>query len=677
MDGYKYFYPKKAASWWTVLDDILWPEKKIKDRIKQRAEGFAKAGIDTAINFGFHIRFDFSNYFSHLHGYFADVCKQLHNHGIKFIDHYSCNTIERPKNELDHIKLHRTNRHHVLLHHDPIAAKNAQYEGHLFNELCEIDVRDGKRGYSENYQCELFCHNNPGFLDMHVKYLNRLMNEVPLDGFQIDDMTDYAFLATCGCEYCKKRLKRDYGHDLPLFEDKTFWGNTDLHPMKWGNYNNPVFRDWLRMKTDSIRDHLKTIKQTIGDKPLMTCSSSTGPIYLNAVSLDLEKYIDNLDLIMLENCGLGTDTINWAGADAEAMQQKDIAKKMGNAPALALSYTIYEDGGYLGWSLSRFFGVSNWCSTLPGRLCEDLPDAMQTHDIISAYNNWEDRYSPIDPVSGEDIPEIRLVSNRYCRENGWRDENGNEHWTKAAKWSEQFVNNNIGYRFVRAYELEDAKMLIKEATPLLLDGLGCVSDTQFESLKSYLDNGGRALVSLPFGTHDKKGFLREVPLSELLIEYNYPDLHIIDSITSTGSLKELVDKNLIHPRIKALKGDGMRALRMRVHDNILHIHILNRALKAIAHPSARSEYSGTDVLARIESINIDCDYVYEIDLGGLGITFEDVFLMSPETGDKKTQIRTQRVTDDRIRIYFDLNDIRIYAVICFGEPVAEIQKNMV
>ena len=34
-------------------------EKKIVDRIRYRAEAFANAGIDTAINFGFHVRFDF------------------------------------------------------------------------------------------------------------------------------------------------------------------------------------------------------------------------------------------------------------------------------------------------------------------------------------------------------------------------------------------------------------------------------------------------------------------------------------------------------------------------------------------------------------------------------------------------------------------------------------------
>ena len=32
-EEYKYFRPKRAASWWCELEDILWPEKKIVDKI--------------------------------------------------------------------------------------------------------------------------------------------------------------------------------------------------------------------------------------------------------------------------------------------------------------------------------------------------------------------------------------------------------------------------------------------------------------------------------------------------------------------------------------------------------------------------------------------------------------------------------------------------------------------
>src|SRR5206468_1950910 len=63
------FVPNRAASWWTEVSDLLWPQKHVVDKIRRRADGFAKAGIDTAINFGFHCRFDFANYFGQLHGF--------------------------------------------------------------------------------------------------------------------------------------------------------------------------------------------------------------------------------------------------------------------------------------------------------------------------------------------------------------------------------------------------------------------------------------------------------------------------------------------------------------------------------------------------------------------------------------------------------------------------------
>src|SRR5579862_7930008 len=62
------FIPNRMASWWCDIGDLLWPEKSVIDKIRRRADGFAKAGIDTAINFGFHNRFDFANYFGQLHG---------------------------------------------------------------------------------------------------------------------------------------------------------------------------------------------------------------------------------------------------------------------------------------------------------------------------------------------------------------------------------------------------------------------------------------------------------------------------------------------------------------------------------------------------------------------------------------------------------------------------------
>lgn len=65
--------------------------------------------------------------------------------------------------------------------------------------------------------------------------------------------------------------------------------------------------------------------------------------------------------------------------------------------------------------------------------------------------------------------------------NGWKGTDKKEHWNKVKEWSEQFVTNNIDYRFLRAEELANAKALLAEKTPLALDSVACVSDAQYKS----------------------------------------------------------------------------------------------------------------------------------------------------------------------------------------------------
>jgi hypothetical protein len=653
------FIPSRAASWWTTMDDLQWPQKHITDKIKRRAEGFAKAGIDTAIIFGFGLRFDFSNYFGQVHGYFANVAEELHQHGIKLMDHYSCNEIERPRNAAEFKKMHQFQRHTVLLYHDPVAAKYAQYEGHFFNDICEVDLRDGSRGYAPQYQFETFCHNNPGFLDMHQKYLQRLLKEVPIDGIEVDDMCNYPGPTTCGCKYCRERFRKDYGHEIPPFGEKDFWGDTTKETLEWGNYENPVFRDWLRMKIDSVADHLKLIKQTIDEKPLMTCCSNTGPIILNILSLDLEKLAPHLDFFMLENVGINVDNANWIAMDAEALHQKDIAEKRGKAPAMALSYTIYEPGAYFGWALSRFWGVANWSSTLNGRLIEDPADAMEMEDVISKSNNWEKQYSNLNYREGGDVAEVRLVYNRYCKENGWRNTNGKEHWDSAAAWSEQLVKNNVGYRFVRYEELGDAELLGKENRPLILDSVGCVSDKQFAAIKTYLSKGGIAWLALPFGTHDEKGFVRVMPLSTELMKGRHKNLVMIESAVASTPLQKLITSGKFQPLIRQIKGDRRWAVRARLYNGKPVLHFMNTVLKPIPHPTIK-DISGIPVMTELDT-NIT-DNVLEYEVNTSKINLVNFSLMSPELNKTRRQVEVNKKQTGIALVKLNLDGVKVYAV---------------
>lgn len=655
------FVPNRVASWWCTLEDLQWPQKHVVDKIKRRAAGFSKAGIDTAINFGFGLRFDFSNYFAQLHGYLANVSEALRYEGVRFMDHYSCNEVARPRNEAEFRKMHEFQRHAVLLYHDPVSAKYAQYEGHFFNELCEIDLRDGSRGYAPQYQFETFCHNNPAFLDMHRKYLQRLLKEVPMDGIEVDDMCNYPGPATCGCRYCRERFKKDYGHDIPPFGEQAFWGDTSKKTLEWGNYANPVFRDWLRMKIASVADHLKLVKETIGTLPLMTCCSNTGPVILNILSLDLEKLAPHLDFFMLENVGINIDNANWIQMDAEALLQKDIAEKRAFAPAMALSYTIYEPGAYFGWALSRFWGVANWSSTLNGRLREDPADALEMEDVISASNNWEKQFSDLNYRDGQDLVEVRLVYNRFCKENGWRDADGHEHWDSVAAWSRDLVKGNVGYRFVRFEELADAGALSKEKSPLILDGVGSVSNQQFAALKTYLSTGGHAWLSKPFGTHDEKGFLRKAPLFDQLKSGRYKNLRVIESVLKSPPLRNLIEAHVFSPVLRLTQGDGRWVARVRFYKGLPVIHCMNTALLPEPHETIK-DMSGVPVMKSLGSAITDNQLSFEIDTTRLNIL--PTCLMSPEVNASKRAVSLVKNSSQQSTLQINLRGIKVYAVIC-------------
>ncbi|MBE6551703.1 MAG: hypothetical protein E7665_06170 [Ruminococcaceae bacterium] len=660
---YKYFKPERAASWWCTITDLMWPQQDVIDSIIKRADAMADAKIEVCVNFGFHMRFDFANHFQSLHGYLRNVAEELHKRGIKFVDHYSCNLIERPRGDDEYYKLHKYHRHHVLLHHDEKAAEYAQYEGIRYRDICEVDARDGTRGYSYAYMTELFCHNNPDFLKMHKLYLERLISEVPVDGMMVDDMCHYAGFRACTCEHCKRKFKEQFGHELPPFEDKEFWGDTTKGDYYWGNYKNPVFRDWVKFRTQSVVNHVKMVKETIGDIPLFTCCSSSGPALLNALSLNIERMSPYIDLALLENCGITVRSANWMGNDAEAMLQLDVGRNLGNAPAIALSYTIYDDGAYLAWALGRYWGVCNWMSTLHGRLAKQPKEAKDVPALIGRFNNWGIEHSKVRMYECKNIDEIRIVNNIFNRENHWNDEAGKEAWDYNKSWISALIANNVSYRFVRFEELADSGRLLSETSPLVLDNCGCISDEQFKAVCEYLENGGKAFVTLPFGVCDENGYEREKPLSDKLLSKNYPGLYILDNHGNAG-FNEVLAKGYFTPRIKYISGDKRFYSRLKVqNDSSLVLHFLNGAMEGVAHQDDWL-HGNKNILKELVSNITDPKIEFEIDINGLGITNMDkLSLKSPELYAESRPVIVTNLGNGKYNVKIDLTDIKVYAVI--------------
>jgi hypothetical protein len=667
--------PQRVASWWSILEDLLWPEKEIREKITRRADALAAAQVDTVIQFGFHLRFDFAPYFGALHGYLAAVAEALHARGIQFVDHFSCNVVARPRDNARMWGYHEHERHHVALYPDAVAAETMSYAGYRYNDLREIDIETGQAVYCETYDSELFCHNNPDYLAMHEAYLRRLFADVPLDGLQQDDMTFYAYFRSCGCPYCRERFKNDYGYELPQITDKSFWGDTSQPAWEWGNYDNPVFRDWVQMRYRVTADHLAMVKRAIGpDKALMTCSALCGPMYMNPMGLSYELDIESCDWVMLENCGLDVGTTQWANMEPEALLHLAVARtkwinpvdgsrpfdfaqdgsslKKKATPAMACSYTIFEAGAYLGWAIARFWGVANWISTLTGRLPDKPVDAKEEGALIAPYNNWEVANAP-EPL-GEGFPEIRVGFLRANRDNGVRDAEGREYWRHVERWCWALLERNIGYRLVVSKEMSDTESMTAEMTPLVVDSAACVSDAEATGIEAVLNNGGSVWIITPFGTHNADGSAREVSVLKKLQAKDWGGrLVVAKQETGTALLEEMIASGKLTPRVKVISDNHDWRVRLRQSGNGIVVQLLNGKLEGIKD----EKY---DVLRSINSSASSEPVVIEIDTTGIPIKdAATAKLRSPEL-ESTPEVAMENRKDGKIRLAVDVSGFKVY-----------------
>ena len=662
------FTPRRAASWWSVAEDLLWPEKQAREKILRRADALAKSNVDTVVQFGFHCRFDFAWYFGAMHGYFAAIAQALHERGIRFLDHYSCNVVARPRSEEERLKYHSFQRHHVDLYPDRIAAETAGYGGYRYNDLREVDLVTGEPAYTPIYQAELLCHNNPDFLAMHEAYLRRQLAEIPLDGLQQDDMAFYNLFRSCGCTHCRERFQRKYGHELPPLTEHHFWGDTTGDPRMWGNYENPAFRDWVRMRYQTVDDHLAMVRRVIGpDRVLMTCCSASGPKVLNALALSYEHFIEFCDWVLLENCGLSSETVRWARMEPEAMLHKSIgaAKSSEPAPAVACSYATYDDGAYLGWALARFWGVINWISTLRHGLSDD-PDDKEEAELIRDLNTWERRYDEAN--AGDDVVEVRLAFLRANKENGWTNEIGQEYWQRASGWALALLDRNIGYRFLTSRDFCDVRDRGSERAPLILDSCACVSDAEFRQVSAFLEGGGQVWLIPPFGSHDDRGNTRPRPLLEdlLCVETRTAGLRILASNDVPNQLAGLIGEKALSPRITVTGSNRDWRIRLRRTRDGLAIHLLNQALEGVPHPTAMDRWGRARVLDEIRSTASAEPLAFELDVSGLDLRAPSgTMLLSPELPGPRP-VGVHAAGPSRFRLTLDMRDIRLYAMLRWG-----------
>ena len=79
----------RAVSWWLTWKDLQWPDDDVADAIERRADAAAEAGVNCAVIFGAHFRWDYLPLWDNLHDLLGTIRGALHRRGIRLFDHHS------------------------------------------------------------------------------------------------------------------------------------------------------------------------------------------------------------------------------------------------------------------------------------------------------------------------------------------------------------------------------------------------------------------------------------------------------------------------------------------------------------------------------------------------------------------------------------------------------------
>ncbi len=103
----------RIASWWFRWEEFNYPDKGIQEKLRRRAAAFEAAGIDLALVFGLHCRWDYVYCFDRVHDLIRFSSDACHEHGIRLFDHYSATLVHRPRSMAGKWKLYDEGRNRL------------------------------------------------------------------------------------------------------------------------------------------------------------------------------------------------------------------------------------------------------------------------------------------------------------------------------------------------------------------------------------------------------------------------------------------------------------------------------------------------------------------------------------------------------------------------------------
>jgi hypothetical protein len=479
----------RAVSWWLVWDDLAWPNPRLMDKIRRRADQCVASDVNCCVIFGAHFRWDFMPLWDRLHDELHFIADELHQRKILLFDHHSSTLTERPRNRTEALNLWEHNRHHLLFYPSLEEAARWKFNGSRLNDWRMLDVRTGAPAYVPAYNAEQFCMNNPAFRAAYAKYLEKLKAEVPIDGLMSDDCIFYPAWHACSCEYCRARFKEEHGRDLPPTTDSQFWGNR----------RSAAFKDWIAMRFQSSGDFLIGVKNVFPDGfPLLTCCSSSDGCNLPAYGMSYQDFIKHCNHVLLEMTG-STPSLagTWDDRIPSQLLHLGIARDH-HVPCFGLGYGFFPDTAFFVWAVNKFLGSDCWFSTLKGRLNAtpaQLAMLADDSELVGEGYRWEKAHPQL--FKGQPDTDVAVLFSRATRDFFGQ---------VAADYSDDYSASCL--------ELTRAGVTCEVVTDipefgrmrcLVLSSAVCLSGAQKSALEKFLEKGGTIIATGPTGFYDERG----------------------------------------------------------------------------------------------------------------------------------------------------------------------------
>jgi hypothetical protein len=488
----------RAVSWWLVFEDLAWPNQGLMDKVRRRADTCVENGVNCCIIYGAHCRWDYLPIWGRLHDLIHFVADELHQRKILLFDHHSNCVVTRPRDRKGALHNWNYNRHQLPFYPSVEEAERWQFNGSRLNDWRMIDVGTGQPVFLSTYDAEQFCMNNPNYRAAYQKYVSMLLKETGVDGLESDDGLFYADWHACGCEHCRKRFQKDYGHDLPPVTDTHFWGNRE----------SEAFRDWIAMRFQSAGDFLKEVRKVLPPEfPLQTCCSNSERQTAPAYGMSYQDFIHSCNQIMLEMTG-SIPTVNgtWDDRIASQLLHTGIARDH-NAACMGLGYAFFPDPTFFVWAINKFLGSDTWASSEKGRLTdmeEEFKVLQDDPELVGEGYRWEKTRPQL--FVGEADTSVGVFFSRATRD--YYGQISADYVDDFSATCTDLLHSDITYDvWTEIPEFGRIRFLILSSTI-------CLSAAEREGLSRFMNSGGTVIATGPVGHRDERANLVSKPWLE-------------------------------------------------------------------------------------------------------------------------------------------------------------------